>query len=140
MAAWRQRHALRGAGLWAVALLALVFSGAPWIAAMLGGGLLLVLWHSRRQNSAPDADWLADDARSQRDPLPWAAALLVLILGASALAGQVPVPALQTALARVLTDAALRERLGAGARAAAARLPAWPVQADRFAAVLESVE
>lgn len=68
---------------------------------MLGGGLLLVLWHSRRQNSAPDADWLADDARSQRDPLPWAAALLVLILGASALAGQVPVPALQTALAQV---------------------------------------
>lgn len=47
---------------------------------------------------------------------------------------------LQAALARVLTDAALRERLGAGARAAAARLPAWPVQADRFAAVLESVE
>lgn len=56
---------------------------------------------------------------------------------------QVPageVAPLQAALARVLTDAALRERLGAGARAAAGRLATWPQQAARFAAVLEGVE
>ena len=56
---------------------------------------------------------------------------------------QVPageVAPLQTALARVLSDAALRARLAAGARAAAGRLPTWPMQAARFATVLESVE
>ena len=47
---------------------------------------------------------------------------------------------LQTALERVLTDRALRARLGAGARAAAARLPTWPQQAARFTTVLEGVE
>jgi glycosyltransferase involved in cell wall biosynthesis len=56
---------------------------------------------------------------------------------------QVPageVAPLQAALARVLTDAALRKRLRAGARAAAGRLATWPQQAARFAAVLEGVE
>jgi glycosyltransferase involved in cell wall biosynthesis len=56
---------------------------------------------------------------------------------------QVPageVAPLQAALARVLSDAALRARLAAGARAAAAHLPSWPMQAARFAAVLESVQ
>ena len=101
MAHTGQRQALRSVGLWAVALLALVFSGAPWIAAALGGGLLLVLWLSRRHASEPDTGWLSDEAPSQRDPLVWAAALLALILGVSALVGQVPVPALQTALAQV---------------------------------------
>ena len=55
---------------------------------------------------------------------------------------QVPageVAPLQAALARVLSDPALRERLAAGARAAARRLPTWPQQARRFAAVLEGV-
>lgn len=55
---------------------------------------------------------------------------------------QVPagdVAALQAALERMLTDAALRARLAAGARAAAAALPTWPQQAARFAAVLEGV-
>jgi glycosyltransferase involved in cell wall biosynthesis len=55
---------------------------------------------------------------------------------------QVPagdVAALQAALQRVLADAALREQLAAGARAAAAALPGWPQQAARFAAVLEAV-
>jgi glycosyltransferase involved in cell wall biosynthesis len=55
---------------------------------------------------------------------------------------QVPagdMPALQTALERVLTDVGLRERLAAGARAAAAALPTWPQQAARFASVLEGV-
>ncbi|WP_332739151.1 glycosyltransferase family 4 protein [Hydrogenophaga sp.] len=56
---------------------------------------------------------------------------------------QVPageVAPLQAALARMLSDAGLRVRLGAGARAAAGRLPTWPVQAARFASVLEGVE
>ncbi|MFW2356633.1 glycosyltransferase family 4 protein [Hydrogenophaga sp.] len=56
---------------------------------------------------------------------------------------QVPageVAPLQAALARVLSDAALRARLAAGARSAAVRLPTWPAQAARFAAVLEGVE
>ncbi|MDO9134961.1 hypothetical protein [Hydrogenophaga sp.] len=101
MAHTGQRQPLRSVGLWSLALLALVFSGAPWIAAMLGGGLLVVLWHSRRHASAPDTAWLSEEAPSKRDPLIWAAVLLVLILGLSALAGQVPVPALQTALAQV---------------------------------------
>lgn len=55
---------------------------------------------------------------------------------------QVPagvVHALQAALERVLADAALRDRLAAGARQAAAALPTWPQQAARFAAVLEGV-
>ncbi len=55
---------------------------------------------------------------------------------------QVPageVAPLRVALERMLTDAALRESLGAGARAAAGRLATWPQQAARFAAVLEGV-
>ncbi len=56
---------------------------------------------------------------------------------------QVPageVAPLQAALSRVLSDAALRERLGAGARAAAGQLPSWAMQAARFATALEAVE
>ena len=101
MAHTGQRQPLRNLGLWAVALLSLVFSGAPWIAATLGGGLLLVLWRSRRHASEPETAWLSDETTSRHDPLVWAAALLVLILGVSALAGQVPAPAVQTALAEV---------------------------------------
>ena len=56
---------------------------------------------------------------------------------------QVPagvVAPLQAALSRVLSDGALRERLSAGARAAAEQLPSWAVQAARFATALEAVE
>ncbi len=43
------------------------------------------------------------------------------------------------ALARVIGDAALRERLAGCAREAARQLPSWAAQAARFDAVLESV-
>ena len=47
-------------------------------ATTLGSGLLVILWLSRHQASEPDTAWLSDEAPSQRDPLIWAAALLVL--------------------------------------------------------------
>lgn len=43
------------------------------------------------------------------------------------------------ALAQVITDAALRERLAEGAREAARQLPSWAQQAARFDAVIEAV-
>ncbi|MDO8887053.1 MAG: glycosyltransferase family 4 protein [Hydrogenophaga sp.] len=74
---------------------------------------------------------VASDAGALAQTLPASAGLQVP-------AGEVA--PLQAALARVLSDAALRERLGAGALAAAGRLATWPQQADRFASVLEGVE
>ena len=47
--------------------------------------------------------------------------------------------ALRKALAQVLTDHSLRERLAASARAAAARLPTWDVQARRFLIALQEL-
>lgn len=47
--------------------------------------------------------------------------------------------ALRAALARWLDDAAWRETLAAGARAARQRLPTWSDAGDRFAAVLDAV-
>ena len=55
---------------------------------------------------------------------------------------QVPagdMPALRTALARANAEPHLRERLAAGARAAAGQLATWPQQAARFAHVLEGL-
>ncbi len=74
---------------------------------------------------------VASDAGALAQTLPAQAGLQVP-------AGEVA--PLQAALSRVLSDAALRERLGAGARAAAAQLPSWAVQAARFATALEAVE
>jgi glycosyltransferase involved in cell wall biosynthesis len=79
-----------------------------------------------------------------------AAGLPVLASSAGALSQTLPqdaglsVPpgdaaALQDALARLIADPALRDRLAAGARAAGKRLPTWPQQAARFAAVLDDV-
>ncbi len=45
--------------------------------------------------------------------------------------------ALAEALARVMTEPALRERLAAGARAARQSLPGWPETCTRFAATLD---
>ncbi len=47
--------------------------------------------------------------------------------------------ALAEALARVMTEPALRERLAAGARAARQSLPGWPETCARFAAALDEV-
>ncbi|MDM7944170.1 MAG: glycosyltransferase family 4 protein [Hydrogenophaga sp.] len=73
---------------------------------------------------------VASDAGALAQTLPAQAGLQVA-------AGEVA--PLQLALERVLSDAALRERLGAGARAAASQLPSWPQQAARFAGVLGEV-
>ncbi|KRB98901.1 hypothetical protein ASE11_11270 [Hydrogenophaga sp. Root209] len=95
------RQPWRSVAIWGVAVVSLVFSGAPWIAVTLGGGLLLILWLSRRSQDEPDTSWLTSEAPSQRDPVIWSAALLGLAVAASALSGQVPVPGLQTALNQV---------------------------------------
>jgi glycosyltransferase involved in cell wall biosynthesis len=47
-------------------------------------------------------------------------------------------PALAAALRRVIEDGSARERLAAGARAAAALLPSWPQSAEIFSRVLEA--
>ena len=69
-----------------------------------------------------------------------AGALAQTLAGGAGL--QVPageVAPLQVALARILSDAGLRERLSAGARTAAEGLPTWPEQAARLARALERV-
>lgn len=79
-----------------------------------------------------------------------AAGLPVLASDAGALAQTLPpqagwrvppgdAPALQAALQRLLDEPALREQLAAGARDAGRRLPDWPSQAARFAAVLNTL-
>lgn len=95
------RQPLRSVAIWGVAVVSLVFSGAPWITVTLGGGLLLILWLSRRGQEEPDTSWITSEAPSQRDPLVWSAVLLAVVVAASALGGQVPVPGLQTALSQV---------------------------------------
>src|SRR5690606_15467756 len=49
------------------------------------------------------------------------------------------VPALADALGRIVAEPALRRRLAAGARAAAARLPDWDDTADRILAALATL-
>jgi glycosyltransferase involved in cell wall biosynthesis len=50
------------------------------------------------------------------------------------------VPALQAVLRRLIGDSALRRALAEGARQAGRKLPDWPTQAARFAAVLEGMQ
>lgn len=59
--------------------------------------------------------------------------------GAGLLAPPGDVAGLRAALARVLDDAALRDRLGAGAQAARERLPTWADAAAKLAGELERV-
>jgi len=95
------RQPLRSAAIWGVAVVSLVFSGAPWIAAMLGNGLLLILWLSRRQQQEPDTLWLTSETPSPSDPLLWSAGLLALVIAATAWSGRFPMPSMQTALGQV---------------------------------------
>jgi 4-amino-4-deoxy-L-arabinose transferase-like glycosyltransferase len=97
------RQPARSVVAWGIAVVALVLSGAPWIAALLGSGLLLILWLSRRDTStpAPETAWLLEAPTSVRDPLLWAALLLAAVFAATVYAGLMTAPALQTPLAEV---------------------------------------
>ncbi|WP_137917987.1 hypothetical protein [Hydrogenophaga sp. 2FB] len=99
----RSRHPVRGVLTWGVAVVALVFSGAPWIAGLLASGLLLILWLSRRDNDpdAPQSDWTQETPASTLHPLLWATVLLVAAFAGAAFIGLVPEPALQTPLSEV---------------------------------------
>lgn len=119
-----------------------------------------VFWHGELDASALQAQYAAADVfvlASLHEGYGMvvtealAHGLPVVASNAGALAQTVPaqaglqVPAgevapLQAALSRVVSDAALRERLAAGARTAARQLPSWAVQAARFATALEEVE
>ncbi len=89
------RQPMRSVLAFGIAALSLVFSGAPWIAAILGTGLLLILWLARR-NSAdgpePETAWLLEAPAGPRDPLLWCALLLLSVFAVSVAAGQVPAP------------------------------------------------
>lgn len=97
------RQSWRTVIFWSLASLSLVFSGAPWIAALLGGGLLIVLWLARRSSTpaTPETDWLQEAPESARDPLLWCGLAWALILLVALLTGQLPPPALQTPLDQV---------------------------------------
>jgi glycosyltransferase involved in cell wall biosynthesis len=74
---------------------------------------------------------LCSDAGALKDTLPAKA-------GWHVRAGDVP--ALQAALRTLIGEPALRRALADGAREAGRKLPDWPAQAARFAAVLEGVQ
>ena len=97
-----QRALVRTLALWTVAALSLVLSGAPWIAAWLGTGLLAGVFLARRTQhmaSAVPTYGTHDEPRSRVDlPLVWAAVLLVLVLLGAHLLGLLPTPELQTPL------------------------------------------
>ncbi|WP_439518811.1 hypothetical protein [Hydrogenophaga sp.] len=88
---------------WSLAALALVFSGAAWIAALLGAGLLFVLWVARqgRGSSAPETEWLLEAPASVRDPLLWCTLALALALVTGWMTGQMAEPALANSLEQV---------------------------------------
>ncbi len=97
------RHPVRSVLCWGIALLALILSGTPWIAALLGVGLLLVLSLSR-QSARPqvaETGWLTDTPAPRHDTLLWSAVLLAAAFVVTAAAGLVPAPALQTPLSAI---------------------------------------
>ncbi|MDP3922660.1 MAG: hypothetical protein Q8Q84_04715 [Hydrogenophaga sp.] len=99
------RTAARTLAVWALSALALVLSGAPWITAWLGSGLLLAVFlaHRARQAANDLSVYGAQDKGTPtwHKPLLWATSLLVLVLLGSALAGLVPAAKLQTPLSDV---------------------------------------
>ncbi|MDO9638071.1 MAG: hypothetical protein Q7J44_05980 [Pseudotabrizicola sp.] len=99
------RTAARTLAVWALSALALVLSGAPWITAWLGSGLLLAVFlaHRARQAANDLSGYGAQDKGTPtwHKPLLWATSLLVLVLLGSALAGLVPAAKLQTPLSDV---------------------------------------
>lgn len=99
------RAPVRTLTVWTLAALTLVLSGAPWIAAWLGTGLLLGVFLARRTQpmagTAP-AYGVHDETMSNDPPtLVWAAVLLVMVLLGSSLLGLVPPPEIQTPLQSV---------------------------------------
>jgi len=76
--------------IWAGAALALVFSGAPWIALIVGSGLLMAMGFTRRratstQDGASALPW-------QRQPVTWATVSLMLVIAGAALGGMMHWP------------------------------------------------
>ncbi len=91
------RQPMRSVLAFGMAALSLVFSGAPWIAAVLGTGLLLILWLARQTSvsgPAPETGWLLEAPVGPRDPLLWCALVLLAVFAISVAAGQVPAPKL----------------------------------------------
>ncbi|MBA4263203.1 MAG: hypothetical protein C0443_14605 [Comamonadaceae bacterium] len=78
---------VRSVFIWAGAALALVLSGAPWIALCVGSGLLLIVAAGRNAatEGEPALPW-------RRQPLIWAAVLLALVIAGAALSGMMHWP------------------------------------------------
>jgi 4-amino-4-deoxy-L-arabinose transferase-like glycosyltransferase len=95
------RTPVRTLAVWTCAALALVLSGAPWITAWLGAGLLLGVWLARKRQT--DHPTPADEGTHTvwRNPVLWAIALWLLVLLGAGFAGLVPPPELQTPLSAV---------------------------------------
>ncbi|WP_035623124.1 glycosyltransferase family 4 protein [Hydrogenophaga intermedia] len=118
-----------------------------------------VVWHGELVDAALQARYAAADvfvlaSRYEGFGMVINEALLhglpIVASRAGALASTVPAEAgllppagdeaaWRDALARVISDAALRERLAGGAREAARRLPSWAEQAARFDTVMDAV-
>jgi 4-amino-4-deoxy-L-arabinose transferase-like glycosyltransferase len=103
------RAPVRTLAVWTCAAMALVLSGAPWVTAWLGAGLLLGVWLARQRQLVAQAAAHAqtDDGTTNprtaawRNPLLWAAVLLVLVLLGAGVAGWMPPPEWPTPLSAV---------------------------------------
>ena len=80
--------------LWGGACAALVLSGAPWIAVVLGTGWLLLAQLANRRSVLPDSEWQPESAEhASRVPAVLAAGgLLTLVMTLATWLGQVPTP------------------------------------------------
>jgi 4-amino-4-deoxy-L-arabinose transferase-like glycosyltransferase len=95
------RHPTTTVIIWGLASLALVFSGAPWVTLLHGGGLLTLTALARRsQRIAEYEDAAGPSASSPRLDLPWwwSLALLVLSVAIAMALGTLDAPQLQTPL------------------------------------------